>query len=225
LPAEKTKTRIILLNTPMARNLDPKCKQCRRAGEKLFLKGERCATQKCAFVRRPYAPGTKGGGRRRAPSEYGRQLAEKQKIKRIYGLLERQFKNYVLHSIQKQGDSRQNLMGEIERRLDNVIFRLGLAKSRESARQIVSHGLVKINDRRVNIPSYRVRPKDLIKLKPKASQSPLFANLSKILKKHPVPGWLKLDTDKLQATVLRQPQKEDLGDLAKLGTIIEFYSR
>ena len=210
----------------MGRDLDPKCKKCRRAGEKLFLKGERCNTPKCAFTRRPYAPGMQPKGRRRRNlSEYGRQLAEKQKVKRTYGLLEKQFKNYVLSSLKQRGDSRENLMSELERRLDNVVFRLGFVKSRETARQIVSHGLIRVNGRKVTIPSFQVKAKDVIAIREKSQKSSLFANLKTTLKKHQLPSWLKLNVAKMEGIVLNLPAKDDLGELGNLGMIIEFYSR
>lgn len=210
----------------MGRDLDPKCKRCRRAGEKLYLKGERCNTPKCAFTRRPYAPGIQSkGGRRRSLSEYGRQLAEKQKLKRTYGLLEKQFKNYVNKGIRQKGDSRENLMAELEKRLDNVIYRLGFASSREAARQMVSHGLVKVNERKVTIPSFQVKTKDKVAIKESAQKSSLFANLKTTLKKYKAPSWLKLDVGKMEGLVLNMPSKEDLGELGNLGMIIEFYSR
>lgn len=213
----------------MGRNLNPKCKQCRRLGEKLFLKGERCYTAKCAQLRRPYAPGTqsKSRGRRgRGLSEYGKQLAEKQKVKKTYGLLEKQFKNYVLEAIAAKGDSRDNLIGKLETRLDNTIFRLGLAKSREAARQLVNHGLVRINGRRVDIPSCQVKIKDKIEIKERALKSPNFANLKVILQKQQFPSWIKFDADKFQAEVVGKPIAEDLTDNVKnLGMVIEYYSR
>ncbi len=212
----------------MGRNLNPKCKQCRRLGEKLFLKGERCYTAKCAQLRRPYAPGVRGKsrGRGRGLSEYGKQLAEKQKVKKIYGLLEKQFKNYVLEAITAKGDSRDNLISKLETRLDNTIFRLGLAKSRETARQLVNHGLVKVNGRRVDIPSYQVKIKDKIELKDKLLKSPSFANLKITLQKQQLPSWIKLNPEKPQAEIVGKPMVGDLTDNVKnLGMVIEYYSR
>lgn len=212
----------------MGRNLNPKCKQCRRAGQKLFLKGERCHTPKCALTRRPYAPGARSKRMGRGLSEYGKQLLEKQKVKKTYGLLETQFKNYVLKAIKKKGDSRDNLVTELETRLDNVIFRFGISKSRETARQLVSHGLVKVNGRRVNIPSFQVKAKDVITFKDRILKSPLFANLSTILKKQQLPAWLVFDAAKMEGKIVRQPSPDDLSDLtgtANLAMVIEYYSR
>src|SRR4030043_988045 len=145
-----------------------KCKKCRRAGQKLFLKGERCYSQKCAMVKRPYPPGLHGK-RRSSLSEYGKQLLEKQKIRNTYGVLERQFKKYVLETKDKAGDKREFLFKKLEKRLDNVIFRAGFAKSRTQARQTVSHGHVLVNSRRMNIPSYEVKVGDVISIKVKSS--------------------------------------------------------
>ena len=209
----------------MARDLNPKCKRCRRAGEKLFLKGDRCSTPKCAFTRRPFAPGQKSQRRRGNLSEYGRQLAEKQKVKRTYGILEKQFRNYVLKAVAAKGDSRENLMIAIERRLDNVLHRLGVSHSKKGARQIVNHGLVKVNGRRVDIASFRVKKQDVIDFKDRTLKSPLFANIKATAKKQQLPSWLIWDAEKMQAKVVSLPGKEDLGDLSALGVVIEFYSR
>ena len=213
----------------MARTIGAKCRQCRRAGEKLFLKGDRCFSQKCAIVRRAYAPGLHGAqrkkGRRGGSSEYGRQLAGKQKMKRLYGIFERQFKKYFLEASRGKGDNRENLMKILEKRLDNVIFRLGFAKSRAAARQLVSHGHILVNGRRLNIPSYSVKVGDALALKERIRKSKLFENLASSLKKYEAPKWLILDKEKLEAKVINEPTAEDLGDLASIGLIVEFYSR
>jgi len=215
----------------MARTIDAKCRQCRRAGEKLFLKGDRCFSQKCAMVKRPYAPGLhgnqrkKGKGRRGGSSEYGRQLAEKQKLKRLYGIFERQFKKYFLEASRGKGDNRENLMKILEKRLDNVIFRLGFAKSRAAARQLLSHGHILVNGRRLNIPSYSVKVGDVLALKERIRKSRLFENLAASLKKYEAPRWLILDKEKLEAKVTIEPTAEDFGDLMNIGLIVEFYSR
>lgn len=200
------------------------CKICRRIGEKLFLKGERCFTPKCAMIKKPYKPGVHKKTRVLL-SEYGRQLNEKQKIRKTYGLLEKQFKNYVKAAIKEKGDSRENLMKKLEKRLDNTVFRLGWAKSRNLARQIVSHGHILVNNRKVNIPSYQVKIGDVIALKEKSKKSSLFENLKISLKKYQTPSWLSLNKEKLEGKVVSQPTIEDLGDLSGIGMIIEYYSR
>lgn len=212
----------------MAKLIDPKCRQCRRVGEKLFLKGERCFTPKCAIVKRAYAPGVRGRARasfKRSVSEYGQQLVKKQSIKKIYGVLERQLKRYFREASLQKGDTRENLMRKLEMRFDNVIFRLGWAKSRPAARQLVNHGQILINNRRVTIPSYGLKVGDTISLKEKAKKSKLMETLVVTLKKYETPSWLALDKEKLEGRVLRQPGPDDLGDLAPIGLIVEFYSR
>lgn len=210
--------------------IDSACKKCRRAQEKLFLKGDRCSSQKCAMVKKPYIPGIHGQGRtgrgrRKSFSEYGQQLAEKQKLRWIYGVSEKQFKNYVKEFIGKKNASKEDLVLKLEMRLDNVVFRLGLAKSRRLARQLVSHGHIIVNKRKVNIPSYRVKKGDLIKIRVQSKKIIPFQGLSDILKKHPIPAWLQLDKEKLEAKVIAGPKPEDVGKTAEISKIIEFYSR
>jgi len=201
-----------------------KCKKCRRAGQKLFLKGERCYSQKCAMVKRPYPPGLHGK-RRSSLSEYGKQLLEKQKIRNTYGVLERQFKKYVLETKDKAGDKREFLFKKLEKRLDNVIFRAGFAKSRTQARQTVSHGHVLVNSRRMNIPSYEVKVGDVIIIKVKSSLTPLFKDLKELLKKHVVPPWMSTDLSKLEIKINSDVSDVDSNIISSLGMIIEFYSR
>ena len=207
--------------------IDSACKKCRRAGEKLFLKGDRCFGAKCAMVKRPNPPGVHSTSRkrRRALSEYGRQLAEKQRIKRIYGIRESQFKNYVVLSVSARGDTRENLMRMLETRLDNVVFRLGWAKSRALSRQLVSHGHILINGKRVNIPSYKVRKDEVVALGQRIRKSNLVKDLPELLKKYEAPSWLSLDKEKIEAKVQGLPTADELDDLSKGGMIIEFYSR
>ncbi len=211
----------------MAKLTDSKCKQCRASGEKLFLKGDRCFGVKCAMIRKAYRPGVHGQGssRRRNVSEFGRQLLEKQRIKKIYGILEKQLKRYFRKAKAQKGDIRENLMRKFETRLDNVIFRLGWAKSRSSARQLVAHGHVSVNGKRLDIASYEVKAGDLISLREKIKKSRLIENLAAFLKKYEAPGWLSLDKEKIEAKVLRAPAIEDLGDITPIGLIIESYSR
>ncbi len=210
----------------MAKLTDPKCRQCRATGEKLFLKGDRCFTAKCAMVKRAYRPGIHGKrGKRRGISEFGRQLLEKQRLKKIYGVLERQLKRYFREARAQKGDARENLMRKFEMRLDNVVFRLGWMKSRSAARQLVAHGHILLNGKRVNISSYEVKAGDIIGLREKIKKSRLTENLAASLKKYETPKWLSLDKEKIEAKVLAVPGVDDLGDLAPVGLIIEFYSR
>ncbi len=210
----------------MAKITDAKCKLCRRQGEKLFLKGERCFSPKCAMIKRPYPPGVHGRDKKQSGlSEYGRQLREKQRLKRIYGILERQMKKYFLKAQAAKGDTRENLLRELETRLDNVVFRLGWATSRAAARQLINHGLVLVNGRRVNIPSFQVKKGQIITLKDRVKNSKLVEGLINKLKKYELPAWLKQDVEKLEAQVLSLPQANDLGELTPIGLIVEFYSR
>jgi len=209
--------------------VNPKCKQCRQANEKLFLKGERCYSQKCAFVKRAYAPGihgrTKAKSRGRVGSEYKQQLSEKQSLKRTFGVLERQFSKYFREASSEKGDTREILMRKLEARLDNVIFKLGFVKSRAAARQLISHGHILVNNRRVNIPSYNVKVGDVIGLKEKIKKSKLMEHLAVSLKKYEPPSWLALDREKIEGNVLRHPGAADFEDLSSTGLIVEFYSR
>lgn len=205
--------------------IDSQCKRCRRAGQKLFLKGERCFGQKCAMIRRPYNPGVHGKSFRGRLSEYGEQLAEKQKVRYAYGISEKQFKNYFKEIVKRKGNKEEMLVQKLERRLDNVVFRLGWACSRRLARQIVSHGHILVNGRKVNIPSYLVKEGDIIKLKEKSRKSPLFQDLKTVLKKYQTPKWLSLDMGKMEAKVKGQPKLEDLDKIGEISKIIEYYSR
>jgi len=204
-----------------------KCKQCRRAGQKLFLKGDRCFSPKCAMIKRPNPPGIHGATRqrRRGSSEYSKQLAEKQRIRRIYGISERQFKKYVKEAVVKKGDTREILMKKLEMRLDNTVFRLGWAKSRSLSRQLVNHGHIFLNGKRISIPSYRVRKNQIIAIGQKIKKSDSMRDLSVILKKYETPAWLSLDKEKIEGRVLGEPVAADLGDLNTVGLVIEFYSR
>lgn len=206
--------------------IDSKCKKCRRAGQKLFLKGERCFSQKCAMIRKPYLPGFHGKSRRkRRPSEYGRQLAEKQKLRQTYGISERQFKNYFEAIAKRKGNKEELLISKLESRLDNVVFRLGWANSRGLARQLVSHGHILVNGRKVDIPSYQVREGDVIQIKEGSKKLALFLNLKAFLKKHESPAWLSLDKKKIEGKMISQPKLEDVGKIGELSMIIEYYSR
>jgi len=204
---------------------DSKCKKCRRAGQKLFLKGDRCFSQKCAMIRKPYAPGAHGKNRRRRISEYGQQLIEKQKVRHSYGVSESQFKKYYKEIIGQKGNKEELLIQKLEIRLDNAVFRLGWASSRRLARQMVSHGHILVNRRKVNIPSCQIKKGDLIQIKEKSKKSALFENLKTSLKKYEVPVWLALDKQKLEAKVQGLPKLEEIGQVGEISMIIEYYSK
>ncbi len=209
----------------MAKNLDAKCKQCRRAGEKLFLKGERCYTAKCAMVKRNYPPGFHGPKGRRRQTDYGLQLNEKQKAKRQYNLLEQQFRLIFKKARRQSGNTGENFVKLLEMRLDNTIYRLGIALSRPQARQLVNHGHFTVNERKVNIPSYQLKKGDMIKIKSNKKQSKIFKDLSEKLKKKEIPGWLHLDSQELVAKVLHQPDMEIIKPNFDVQMIVEYYSR
>ena len=208
----------------MARNLDPKCKQCRREGMKLFLKGERCLTEKCSIERRSYPPGEHGRGRRRKQSQYLTQLREKQKARRYYGVLEKQFHNYYELAARQPGMTGGNLLVLLELRLDNVVYRLGFGASRRQARQLVRHGHFTVNGRRVNIPSYRVKPDDMIiaVLKSEGLKA-VVADATDLTAS--VPAWLQADHDNLVGKVLRRPERADIDIPIQESLIVELYSK
>ncbi|MDP3957641.1 MAG: 30S ribosomal protein S4 [bacterium] len=206
--------------------IDSKCKLCRRAGEKLFLKGDRCLSPKCAMVRRPYAPGIHGHTPSRGGSEFGRQLAMKQKIKRLYGVMERQFRHHFDEVRKIPGVTGDQLISRLERRLDNVIYRLGFAVSRAQAKQLVSHKMFEVNGKRVNIPSFEVRVNDMIVLKQNKKIKQFFKNQEEILKnKKDVPHWLALDADKQTGKVLALPARDDVGVRVDAQMVVEYYSK
>jgi len=209
----------------MSSTTDPKCKQCRREGTKLFLKGEKCFSPKCPILKRNYPPGIQGVKGRGRPTEYGNQLREKQKAKRIYGVLERQFKNYYTKAFHQQGDTGEILLQFLEMRLDNVIFRLGLAKSRRMARQMVSHGLFLVNGKKVNIPSYQVKTKDEITIKPEKVKVKIFDGIDKLLEDHQAPAWINFDIKTKTAKILNKPNQEELEQIFNSRLIVEFYSK
>lgn len=210
----------------MAKNLDPKCKQCRRIGEKLFLKGERCSTPKCAIIRRNYPPGVHGPNRRRGKvSNYGLQLKEKQKAKKEYNLLEKQFKLTFEKSKKQTGDTGENFFKLLETRFDNIIYRLGFAVSRGQARELISHGHFLINDKKVNIPSCILKTGNTIKIKEKSKKSKQFNILTEKLKKIEVPSWLSLDSKELAGKVLHTPAMEEIKTTINAQIIVEYYSR
>ncbi len=209
----------------MAKMTD-KCVLCRRAGEKLFLKGDRCATPKCAIVRRPYAPGMHGQKGSRNQSEFARQLAMKQRIKRIYGVLERQFRHHYEEATSEKGIAGDLLLARLERRLDNVVYRLGFASSRMQARQLVSHKWFTVNGRRMNISSMGVRVGDVITLKANKKGTNFYKTQSELLKnKTDIPAWLSMDTDKMEAKVVSLPNRSDVGNNVDAQLVVEYYSK
>ena len=208
----------------MARYTGADCRLCRREGAKLFLKGDRCYTDKCAMERRAYAPG-EAGRKRVKENEYLLQLREKQKTKRIYGVLEKQFRAYYDIASRKQGVTGENLLVILESRLDNVVYRLGFAKSRAEARQQVRHGHIHVNGRRVDIPSFRVRPGDLISVAPKAKEMLVIKSALISNERVQVPAWLEVDIEKLQGSVLALPQRDQIDLDIREQLIVELYSK
>jgi small subunit ribosomal protein S4 len=209
----------------MAKLLNSKCKKCRREGVKLFLKGERCLSPKCPILKRNYPPGVHGPKGRKRTTEYGTQLREKQKAKRIYGINERQFRNYYRKAISKKGDTGQILQQLLQMRFDNVIYLLRLARSRVQARQMVGHGLFLVNGKKVNIPSYQLKTKDEITIKPEKEKAKIFADLEKRLEKEELPAWLHLDSKTQKARILNQPTGDELDKTFNPRLIVEFYSK
>ena len=206
----------------MARDTIPQCKLCRREGEKLFLKGERCMTDKCGIERRNYPPGDHGRGRSRQ-SEYRVQLREKQKARRYYGVLEKQFRNYYAKASGQEGVTGENLLRLLETRFDNVLVRLGFAASRRQARQMIRHGHWCINGRRVDIPSYQVRADEVITLKPGSKGDTTIREATELVSV--VPAWLQADHDGLTAKVLRHPERDEIAAPVQEQLIVELYSK
>jgi small subunit ribosomal protein S4 len=206
----------------MARDTSPQCKQCRREGIKLFLKGERCLTDKCGVERRAYPPGDHGRGRQKQ-SEYRLQLREKQKARRFYGVLEKQFRSYYAKASRQEGVTGENLLRQLETRFDNVLVRLGFAASRRQARQMVLHGHWTINGRRVNIPSYQVRPNDVIALKAGSKATQTTRDATELISV--VPAWLQADHDGLTAKILRLPERSEIDTPVQEQLIVELYSK
>jgi small subunit ribosomal protein S4 len=206
----------------MARDASPQCKQCRREGQKLFLKGERCLTDKCGVERRNYPPGEHGRGRMKQ-SEYRLQLREKQKARRYYGVLEQQFRNYYDKASRQPGITGENLLRMLETRLDNVLVRLGFAASRRQARQLVRHGHWTVNGRRVNVPSYQVKPDDVIAVKATSKAQPIIRDATDLTSA--VPAWLQADHDGLTAKVLRRPERREIAAPVQEQLIVELYSK
>ncbi len=206
----------------MARDLGAKCRVCRREGMKLFLKGERCLTEKCAIERRSYPPGEHGRGRIKQ-SEYLLQLREKQKARRYYGLLEKQFRNYYEKASKQQGITGEVLLRMLETRLDNVVYRLGFAASRSQARQLVRHGHFQVNGRRVNIPSFQVRPDQIVSIKAGSSAEQVIRDATDLTAS--VAPWLQADHDNLTGKVLRFPERGEIDTPVQEQLIVELYSK
>ncbi len=208
----------------MARYTGADCRLCRREGIKLFLKGDRCYGDKCAIERRPYPPG-QAGKKRPRDSEYRVQLREKQRAKRMYGLLEKQFRSYYETASRQTGITGENLLRLLESRLDNVVYRLGFAKSRDEARQVVRHGHITVNGGRVDIPSYRVRPGELIAVGTKSRELLVIKTALIASEKISVPGWLEVDIEKLQGKILSLPTREMIDAPVREQLIVELYSK
>ncbi|MBD5553754.1 MAG: 30S ribosomal protein S4 [Desulfovibrio sp.] len=208
----------------MAKYTEPKCRICRREGCKLFLKGDRCFTQKCALERRPYAPGQHGRARKKV-SEYAVQLREKQKTRRAYGVLEKQFRGYFEKAEQARGVTGSNLLINLERRLDNVVYRLGFANSRDQARQMVRHGLFTLNGHKVNIPSLEVNEGDVIAVPEKNRKAQGLSGAAEAIGKRGLPAWLELDAGAFKGTVKALPQRNDINFDVNEQLIVELYSK
>jgi len=208
----------------MAKYIRPSCRLCRREGIKLFLKGTKCTTDKCPVSRRAYAPG-QHGQKRKKESNYGVQLREKQKVKRMYGVLEKQFKHYFRIAERAKGVTGLTLLQLLERRVDNVVFRMNIASSRSGARQLVDHGFVYINKKRVDIPSYTVKLGDEVTLKVKEPMLKRLSEMREQLKERAIPKWLKVDEKELKATIAAMPTKEDVGFPIQEQLIVELYSK
>jgi small subunit ribosomal protein S4 len=212
----------------MSKYRGPVCKLCRREGEKLFLKGERCFTPKCAIEHRAYPPGQHGKGaqfRHRRESDYNRQLRAKQKARRIYGILERQFRRYYEVSLQRRGLTGLNLLQILESRLDNVIFRMGYASNRAQARHLVTHGHFEVNGRRTDVPSMLVSPGDQVAVRDGSRKRPYFKDLAALAEERPTPEWISRDLRNLSGTVLRLPDRPEIDGNLSEQLIVEFYSR
>ena len=208
----------------MARNLDPKCRQCRREGEKLFLKAEKCFTDKCSIERRNYAPGQHGQKSGRL-SDYGVQLREKQKIRRMYGILERQFRNSYKLADRQRGITGENLLQLLECRLDTVSYRMGFGGSRSEARQIVRHNAILVNGRRVNIPSYQVKPGDVLEVTEKAKSHLRIKSALEAAEQRAFPEWITMDVKAMKGTFKAKPERSELPATINESLVIELYSK
>ncbi|MDZ7760970.1 MAG: 30S ribosomal protein S4 [Desulfovermiculus sp.] len=208
----------------MARYTEAKCRICRREGTKVFLKGDRCYTDKCPFERRPYPPG-QHGRRRKKSTDYEIQLREKQKVRRMYGLLEGQFHAYFQEAERKKGVTGQNLLGMLELRLDNVVYRAGFANSRSQARQLVRHGHFQLNGHKVDIPSHQLGIGDIIQVKERSKKVPVIQEAIEVVDRRGIPEWLENNTEQYSATVKTEPQREHITFPVNEHLIVELYSK
>jgi small subunit ribosomal protein S4 len=209
----------------MARNLDAKCRQCRREGEKLFLKGEKCFTDRCAIERRNYAPGQHGQKSGMRLSDFGKQLREKQKLRRIYGVLERQFRKTYFEADRRKGITGENLLFILESRLDSLAYRMGFGISRSEARQVVRHNAILVNGKRVNIPSFQCRPGDVIEVASRAKDQLRIKAAAEAAQSRSIPEWLEVDVKALKGTFKSLPARSDLPSTINESLVIELYSK
>lgn len=208
----------------MARYTESKCRICRREGTKLFLKGDRCFTDKCAYERRAYPPGEHGRARKKS-SDYAVQLREKQKVRKMYGLLEGQFRKYFKIADSKKGATGENLLVLLERRLDNVVYRIGFANSRVQSRQLVRHGHINVNGKRVNIPSFMVKEGDVVSVSENSRKIPLFQDAQDVLARRGAPGWVEVEGTEFKGTVKAMPVRDDITFPVNEQLIVELYSK
>ncbi|MFZ5811071.1 MAG: 30S ribosomal protein S4 [Thermodesulfobacteriota bacterium] len=208
----------------MARYTGAKCRLCRREGAKLFLKGDRCFTDKCAYERRPYAPGQHGRIRKKM-SDYAVQLREKQKVRRMYGILEEQFRAYFQRADMKKGVTGDNLLIFLERRMDNVVYRMGFANSRNQARQLVRHGVFTLNGRRVTVPSIQVKTGDVVGVREQNRTSPIIKEAQQVIARRGCPAWVEVDGEALKGKVNAMPTREDIQFPINEQLIVELYSK
>ena len=208
----------------MARYTGPVCRLCRREGAKLYLKGDRCYSDSCSFTKRSYAPGQHGQARKKV-SEYGLQLREKQRARRVYGVLEGQFRTYFDKADRQKGITGENLLVLLERRLDNVVYRLGFAASRTQARQLVRHRHYTVNGKRVDIPSYQIKPGDVIQVKETSKQSPLIKEIAEAVTTKTTPAWLEVQAEEMIGKIVRYPNRDEIDTPIQEHLIVELYSR
>ncbi len=209
----------------MARYTDAKCKLCRREGDKLFLKGERCFSDRCAIEKRPYPPGQHGRGRRRKASEFGLQLREKQKLRRIYGVLEKPFRNYFAEAARRTGVTGTNLLQLLEGRLDNMVYRMGFAPSRNAARQLVAHRHFEVNGRIVNVPSFQVKPGDVVTLRDKSRKNPFIVDSLKSATGRGRVSYISTDDAKFEGSYISVPERAEIPTMVQEQLIVELYSK
>ena len=209
----------------MARYIGPVCRLCRREDTQLYLKGDRCYSQKCAYQRRPYPPGQHGQGRKRRPSDYGQQLREKQKVKRMYGLLEKQFRGYYFRAARMKGVTGENLLSLLERRLDNVALRMGFGSTHAECRQLALHGHYLVNGKRVNIPSFLVKTGDVVEVRESSRKIGKISEALAKVDRSPRPAWLELDKDNFKGKITALPTRSDVAAEIDEQLIVELYSK